>query len=88
LLLSILFPISFSSFPHPGAGIDELMNEMAKLALESQKEILKPVSHDSTGASKWLKRNEELDVHQRYAAKNGCLIPFHWCCEETHDDHV
>eukprot|EP00980_Cylindrotheca_fusiformis_P030269 scaffold24618_cov127-Cylindrotheca_fusiformis.AAC.2 len=69
-------------FPCPlGAGIDALMNEMAKLALESRQT---PVSN-LTDPSKWLRQNDKLDVHRRYSTKRNCLVSFDWCCEKPHN---
>jgi hypothetical protein len=61
-----------------GTGIDVLMNEMVKLALESAEHTIPKPSMEQL-----LKRNDELDLHQRYAPKPSAWfeLPFHGCCK-------
>jgi hypothetical protein len=61
-----------------GTGIDVLMNEMVKLALESAEHTIPKPSMEQL-----LKRNDELDLHRRYAPKPRAWfeLPFQGCCK-------
>lgn len=63
-----------------GTGIDELIRELVKVALESANYAEKVPSADSKKMEE-LQRNDELDLHRRYAPKEtGFLrLPFQGC---------
>ena len=69
-------------------GIDHLMKEMTRLALESTKQVIKP-SLDKTSSSNVYRWNDELDLHRRYISKKKkCLFPsfFKTCCREVEEE--
>jgi GTPase SAR1 family protein len=80
---TLIHPLTFSCILcmrviFTGTGIDVLMNEMVKLALESAEHTIPKPSMEQL-----LKRNDELDLHRRYAPKPRAWfeLPFHGCCK-------
>lgn len=70
-----------------GTGIDEMISEVIDMAMEAR-EATRPNRLNENAMTAFLKRNNELDLHQRYAPKNqSCfkLFPFHMCCIPKHD---
>ena len=67
-----------------GNGIEELIEELMKMAMESANhpDNKSPVAPTSTTLAA-LERNEELDLHRRYAPKARFWfgIPFRNCCK-------
>jgi GTPase SAR1 family protein len=66
-----------------GIGINELMQQLIKMAMEEKntdRDRLHQVS--SSGKISALHRNDELDLHRRYAPKSrSCFqLPFQPCC--------
>jgi hypothetical protein len=68
-------------FWYPGTGIDELMSEMVKIALESANQEISEPSLPSAGAGR--QSNDELDLHRKYSPKprSWISLPFNGCCK-------
>lgn len=72
-----------------GTGIDEMMSEVIEMAMEARvstatKRSKEHMDADSAAFTALVKRNDELDLHRRYAPRaQSCfrLFPFQVCCK-------
>jgi predicted GTPase len=78
-----------------GDGINDLIQQLIKIAIEQQQQQQQLdssnatiyggafVGSNGTNMMSLLQRNDELDLHQRYAPKSqSCFrLPFQRCCK-------
>jgi hypothetical protein len=66
-----------------GAGVDDLINQLIKIALEQQLLLHGQVVTNTGSTNDVLQRNKKLDIRQRYAPRSqSCFqLPFQRCCK-------